>query len=141
MATVALISGRHVDPSRPEDSIIMPYIALEDVTEGGPAIVDTGGVLELDGGSEVQCDGIFLQTKKVGEPVDVLHFGPVAGFDLSSQSVGDLIYADPGANVLVDTKAAADILIGKVMPTQVEAGGKILWINALSAMLGVFTIT
>lgn len=141
MATLSLVSGRNVDPTRPEDSIMMPYVALEDVTQGLGAIVADGGVSIADAGTEVTCDGIFLQTKYSGQPVDIMIFGPVAGFDLSSQSIGDLIYMDPDNGTLVDTQAAKDILIGKVVPSQVEASGKVLWINALAAMLGVFAIT
>lgn len=134
MATVAKHASYGVSPTRPEISIIVPYIALVDIDVGEMVKTGAGGVtLSVTGDTE--GEGMALSTVKAGDAVDVLMFGPVEGFDLSSQSVGDLIYAYNNG-LLDDANTSALYTCGAVKPSQVSPTGKVLWVNCLAAQVG-----
>lgn len=122
-----------VSPTRPYTSIIIPYLAVAAITAGRMVKVSGTGVTPSVTNDTVG-KGMALNSAAIGEAVDVLVFGPVEGFDLSSQTVGGTVYA---VNTGTLDDAAGLYKCAVVEPSQVSPSGKILFVNCVGAAMGL----
>jgi hypothetical protein len=127
MAALSLATGRTVSLSNAMEAIVQSYKATAATAANRVLKVDAGIVVHET--SDTIALGLGLNSAAVaaGDVIDVVLFGTVTGYDLSALAVGAAIYANAGAV----HGASGDVIIGVVVPSQVESSGKAILINCL----------
>lgn len=98
---------------------IYTLIAAAAITKGQPVYIDSNGkanVADANGSGTRQFRGIALETVSAGQPVSVLHRGPVYGYDLSGVAFDAAIYVSDTAGSLADAAGTTSLAVGKVFP-------------------------
>jgi predicted RecA/RadA family phage recombinase len=132
MADIA-VTAANVAASSPDrnGTVINSYIAASAITAGQVVYLDTSGnVAPADGsaaGTAGTTVGIALKTVGAGQAVDVLKRGRVAGFTLTSQAYGALIYlSDTNTGILGDAAGTVSVVVGRVDAISDAARTKVL---------------
>lgn len=101
----------------PEKCDIRTYFAAEAITAGQVVYMlaaGTVGVADADAAGKQQARGIALQTVAANSPVDVLHEGEVAGFDVSGNA-NTLLYLSDTAGALGTTAGTMEVHVARVV--------------------------
>lgn len=103
---------------RPDEAEIYPVIAAEDVTAGQAAYqVGTSGKYGLAGAAAAgkqQARGIFLQSAKAGQAVDLLKKGLCAGFTIT-QPYDTRVFLSNTLGAVADAAGTMSVPCGRVV--------------------------
>ena len=126
MATISLKSGRtQLGLPLPYDSIVRP-VQLGATLSAGAPVKASGSKMVAHTGTTLKPTGLIMQGGGDGDWVDMVIWGWVTGYDLSSKAYDLIVKANAGT---VDDTTGADF--GKIYPSQVETDAKMLFINCL----------
>lgn len=119
MADLTVLSTG-LEPLWPEKSNIKSVKAAVDVTAGQAGHINANGkgaLADADGASPAnRFRGIYLQTVKAGQPVDLLIDGWLQGYDLSALAYDAPVYVSNTAGALADAAGTTSLLAGRVFP-------------------------
>ena len=122
------VTAAQVAPARPTDpgTVIRTYIANAALTPGQAVFVTSSGTVDLcscNTGGDEQFRGLALQQVAANQGVDVIHEGPVEGFDLSGLAYDALVYAQDTAGQLGTTASGTKTVVaGRVVPAPKRDG-------------------
>lgn len=106
--------------TKPLDSMVTTVIAAEAFTAGQPGYVHSDGkayVSDANDGTDNKVDGIAAKPASAGEGVDLVHYGPLTGYTLTSQAYKAVIYVSNTAGELADSAGGTSLPVGIVWPT------------------------
>lgn len=107
-------------------------IAAVAITKGAAVYVNTSGKAALADASAAgtaAAIGIALSTVSAGQPVEVLTRGLMAGFTLTSQAYGAVIYlSDTDTGLLGDAAGTVSKAMGRVWPSTDGTLTKVLFV-------------
>jgi hypothetical protein len=119
MADLSVLSTG-VSPVWPEYCQILSVKAAADVTAGQPGYLNTSGkgdIADANGVSPInRFRGIYLQTVKAGQTVDLLISGYVQGYDLSGLAYDAAVYVSDTVGKLADAAGTTSLMVGRVFP-------------------------
>ena len=102
---------------RPDEAEIYPIVAAEDVTAGQTAYqVGTSGKYGISGAAAAgkqQARGIFLQSAKAGQAVDLLKKGLCAGFTII-QNYDTRVFLSNTLGAVADAAGTLSVPCGRV---------------------------
>ena len=110
-----------------EGCIIRRFTAGEAMTPGQPVYPSGNNTVSLCDASALatnRCIGLVVSNQNgavsfaAGDPVDVVLFGPVAGF-ATNLAAGTVVYTDDDAGVLADAAGTKDTVVGIGLSTSV----------------------
>jgi hypothetical protein len=106
-------------------------IAGEAIDAGEVVYIETsGGLLKIadanDSGLQ-QARGIALQSAGIGQALNILKRGHVAGYDLSSQSPDDQIFLSDTVGLMADAAGTMSVPVGRVVIMTDKAATKVLF--------------
>lgn len=103
---------------RPDEAEIYPVVAVEDVVAGQPAYqVGASGKYGIAGAADAgkqQARGIFLQSAKAGQAVDLLKKGLCAGYTIV-QAYDTRVFLSNTLGAVADAAGAVSVPCGRVV--------------------------
>jgi predicted RecA/RadA family phage recombinase len=128
MADITVTAAR-VGLPFPTKAVVRTYVAGVAITKGQAVYLTTAGlagVADANASGKEQFRGIALNTAGVGQAVDVLHEGEVAGFTVSGMNVGAFAYLSDTAGALADAAGTMTVRVGRVTALSDKDATKVL---------------
>lgn len=130
MADLSLLSGNKQGRPQPTNDVTLAVRAGASVTALQAVHSDTDGDMILSDASVAGTaifDGLVLNNSAAdGDPITIINRGAVYGFDLSSQTYGDVIYLSDTSGALADAAGTVSVAVGKVVKLN---GEKVVWLG------------